>query len=100
MMLVLSMKKEIVFGPSVQGSLRMAQYTGIGEFPQSLICTIKDENGKVPADIKKLNKENEEKWNRSRPIGGRAEDIICLEMALEYGDISGKIPGKRREQVL
>ena len=94
------MKKEIVFGPSVQGSLRMAQFTGVGSFPKSLVCDIKDKNGKVPDDIQKLNKENEEKWNNSRPIGGNAKDIICLEMLLEYGDISGKIPGKKRNQAI
>lgn len=94
------MKKEIVFGPSVQSSLRMAQFTGVGEFPQSFICTIKDGTGRVPDDIKRINKENEEKWNNSRPIGGNAKDIICLEMSLEYGDISGKIPGRKREQAI
>ncbi|WP_026525119.1 MULTISPECIES: DUF3658 domain-containing protein [unclassified Butyrivibrio] len=94
------MKKEIVFGPSVQGSLRMAQITGVGEFPKSMICTIKDDSGKVPDRIKRLNKENEEKWYNSRPIGGNAKDIICLELSLEYGDISGRIPGKKRDQVI
>ncbi len=94
------MKKEIVFGPSVQGSLRMAQITGVGSFPKSLVCDIKDKNGIVPDDIQKLNKENEEKWNNSRPIGGNAKDIICLEMLLEYGDISRKIPGKKRNQAI
>lgn len=52
------MKKEIVFGPSVQGSLRMAQFTGVGEFPKSMICTIKDDSGKVSDRIKILNEEN------------------------------------------
>ncbi len=90
------MKKEIVFGPSVQGSLRMAQYIGVGKCPNIMICDIKDENGNVPESIKELNAENVEKWNNARPIGGRAEDIICLEFSLEYGDISEKIPGKKR----
>ncbi len=94
------MKKEIVFGPSVQGSLRMAQFTGVGSFPKSLICNIKDNNGNVPDDIKKLNRENKEKWNNSRPIGGNAKDSICLEMLLEYGDISWKIPGEKRKQAI
>ena len=31
------MKKEVVFVPSVQGSLRMAQITGIGSFPRVVI---------------------------------------------------------------
>ncbi len=94
------LKKEIVFGPSVQGSLRMAQFTGVGPFPKAFICTVKDKNGNIPDAIKRLNEKNEKKWYNSRPIGGNAKDIICLEMALEYGDISGRIPGKQREQVI
>ena len=94
------MKKEKVFGPSVQGSLRMAQYTGVGSFPESFVCNTKDNNGNVPDDIKRLNKENEEKWNNSRPIGGNAKDIICLELLLEYGDISGKIPSMKRKECI
>ncbi|MBO6240530.1 MAG: DUF1835 domain-containing protein [Butyrivibrio sp.] len=90
------MKKEIVFEPSVQGSLRMAQFMGVGKCPDFMRCDIKDENGNIPDAIKRLNAENEEKWNNARPIGGHADDIICLEFNLEYGDISEKTPGKKR----
>ena len=89
------MKKEIVFGPSVQGSLKVAQYTGIGDYPKAWLLS--DEKVGLPKDqIEKHNKKEMEKWYNSRPLGGRSSDILCLEYNLAFGDISEKTPSTKR----
>lgn len=89
------MKKEIVFSPTVQGALKVAQYTGIGDYPQSWLLS--DEKMGLPKEqIEKHNKEQMEKWYNSRPIGGRSQDILCFEYRLAFGDISEKTPSSRR----
>lgn len=39
--------KEIVFSQSVHGSLRVAQFTGIGEYPKNWILDTKDDKGQI-----------------------------------------------------
>ncbi len=84
------MKKEIVFSPSTYGSLRVAQYAGIGDYP-------KNWGAGLP---QRIMEEQIEKWNNSRPIGGRSSDILCLEYNLAFGDISEKVPSDKRYQFL
>lgn len=93
------MKKEIVFSPSTQGSLKVAQFTGIGECPKTWLMS-EDEVGLPKEKIEELNRNQIEKWNNSRPIGGRSSDILCFEYDLAFGDISEKIPGDKRYQYL
>lgn len=93
------MKKEIVFSPSTQGSLKVAQFTGIGECPKTWLMS-EDEGGLPKEKIEELNRNQIEKWNNSRPIGGRSSDILCFEYDLAFGDISEKIPGDKRYQYL
>lgn len=93
------MKKEIVFSSSTQGSLTFAQYAGVGEYPKSWLMS-DDKSGLSKEQIEKLNLDQIEKWNNSRPIGGRSSDIFCFEYDLAFGDISEKIPGDKRYQFL
>lgn len=94
------MKKEIVFSPSTQGSIKVAQYTGIGEYPKAWLMP-KDSGIKLSDElIESHNKEQIEKWNNSRPIGGRSSDILCFEYDLAFGDVSEKIPADKRYQFL
>ncbi len=94
------MNKEIVFSPSTQGSLKVAQFTGIGEYPKNWLMSADEFDGAAKEKIERLNLEQIEKWNNSRPIGGRPSDILCLEYNLAFGDISEKIPADKRYQYL
>ncbi len=90
------MKKEIVFGPSACGSLRVAQFTG--NCPDFMICEPNKIDESLHDKIEEMNQRTRNDWYNSTPVGGRAEDIICLEYDLEYGDISEKIPSSKRYQ--
>ncbi len=92
------MKKEIVFGPSTYGSLRIAQFTGVGNCPDFMICDPNKMDESMHDKIEQMNHRTISEWYNSTPVGGRAEDIICLEYDLEYGDISEKIPSSKRYQ--
>ena len=92
----MSMKKEIVFGPSAAGNLKVAQFTGIGKYPKAWREGIYDKNGNLSEVIEEHTKNEIEKWNNSRPIGGCSEDIICFELSLEHGDISEAVPANKR----
>ncbi len=92
------MKKEIVFGHSVKGSLTVAQYIGIGDFPKAWIHD--DGKDEITDGMQKYNEERIDKWYNSRPIGGRSADIICLRYDLSFGDISEKIPSDIRYQYI
>lgn len=96
----LELKKEIAFSPSTQGSLKVAQYTGIGEYPKAWLLSEEKDYGLPSEQIKKHNEKEIEKWNNSRPIGGKSSDILCFEYDLAFGDISEKIPGDKRYQYL
>ncbi|SDB69567.1 hypothetical protein [Butyrivibrio sp. INlla16] len=61
------MIKEIVFGPSVQGSLAMAQFTGVGTCPEYMLLNTDSEDKKVAKQTQSLNEEIIEKWNNIRP---------------------------------
>ena len=63
------MKKEITFSPSTQGSLKVAQYTGIGDCPKAWLMS-EDEVGLPKEKIEEINRNQIEKWDNSRPIGG------------------------------
>ena len=93
------MKKEITFSPSTQGSLKVAQYTGIGDCPKAWLMS-EDEVGLPKEKIEEINRNQIEKWDNSRPIGGKSSDILCFEYDLAFGDISEKIPGDKRYQYL
>lgn len=89
------MKKEIVFGPTVQGAIKVAQYTGIGDYPKAWLLT-EEKVGFPKERIEKYNKEQMDKWYNSRPLGGRSCDILCLDYQLAFGDISEKTPSTKR----
>lgn len=93
------MRKEIAFSPSTQGSLKVAQYTGIGECPKAWLLT-EEKGGLQKEKIEEINRNQIEKWDNSRPIGGKPSDILCFEYGLAFGDISEKIPGVKRYQYL
>ena len=72
--------KEIVFGPSVHGSLRGAQFTGIGDYPKNWILDTKDDKGRIDKRLESFNNECIDKWKNSHAIGGSADDIINIQI--------------------
>lgn len=97
---------EAVFSESACGSLKYAQFFGRGEYGGGLLGIILEPSDGEPSEeeIARLQRRAEEehrrKWERARPMGGRAQDVYGFSLCLSLGDISEKIPGPIRRQVL
>ena len=97
---------EAVFSESACGSLKYAQFFGRGEYGGGLLGIILEPSDGEPSEeeIARLQRRAEEehrrKWERARPMGGRAQDVYGFSLGLSLGDISEKIPGPIRRQVL
>ena len=97
---------EAVFSESACGSLKYAQFFGRGESGGGLLGIIREPADGEPSEeeIARLQRRAEEehrrKWERARPMGGRAQDVYGFSLGLSLGDISEKIPGPIRRQVL
>lgn len=97
---------EAVFSESACGSLKYAQFFGRGEYGGGLLGIILEPSDGEPSEeeIARLQRRAEEehrrKWERARPMGGRAQDVYGFSLGLSLGDISENIPGPIRRQVL
>ena len=97
---------EAVFSESACGSLKYAQFFGRGEYGGGLLGIILEPSDGEPSEeeIARLQRRAEEehrrKWEQARPMGGRAQDVYGFSLGLSLGDISEKIPGPIRRQVL
>lgn len=99
---------EVVFGASALGSLRQAQHYRKGPWHKPVIGVVLRSDGQPPAEkeLRAAQRRAEERsrreWETAVPLalGGNAEDIYCLELALSIGDISEEMPGPLRRQAL
>lgn len=99
---------EVVFGASACGSLRQAQHYGKGPWHKPAIGAVLRSDGQPPTkeELRAVQRRAEERsrreWEEAVPLalGGNAEDIYCLELALSMGDISEEMPGQLRRQAL
>lgn len=97
---------EAVFSESACGSLKYAQFFGRGEYGGGLLGIILEPSGGAPSEEeiaqakRRAEEEHRRKWERARPMGGRAQDVYGFSLCLSLGDISEKIPGPIRRQVL
>lgn len=97
---------EAVFSESACGSLKYAQFFGRGEYGGGLLGIILEPSDGAPSEEeiaqakRRAEEEHRRKWERARPMGGRAQDVYGFSLCLSLGDISEKIPGPIRRQVL
>lgn len=97
---------EAVFSESACGSLKYAQFFGQGEYGGGLLGIILEPSDGAPSEEeiaqakRRAEEEHRRKWERARPMGGRAQDVYGFSLCLSLGDISEKIPGPIRRQVL
>lgn len=97
---------EVVFSESACGSLKYAQFFGRGEYGGGLLGIILEPSDGAPSEEeiaqakRRAEEEHRRKWERARPMGGRAQDVYGFSLCLSLGDISEKIPGPIRRQVL
>jgi len=97
---------EAVFSESACGSLKYAQFFGRGEYGGGLLGIILEPSDGAPSEEeiaqakRRAEEEHRRKWERARPMGGRAQDVYGFSLGLSLGDISEKIPGPIRRQVL
>ena len=97
---------EAVFSESACGSLKYAQFFGRGEYGGGLLGIILEPSDGEPSEEeiarhqRRAEEEHRRKWERARPMGGRAQDVYGFSLGLSLGDISEKIPGPIRRQVL
>ena len=94
----LELKKEIAFSPSTQGSLKVAQYTGIGEYPKAWLLSEEKDYGLPSEQIKKHNEKEIEKWNK---VGMKATQLVKEMMKKMKGKkigIGNIIESERREK--
>ena len=97
---------EAVFSESACGSLKYAQFFGRGEYGGGLLGIILEPSDGAPSEEeiaqakRRAEEEHRRKWERARPMGGRAQDVYGFSLGLSLGDISENIPGPIRRQVL
>ena len=97
---------EVVFSESACGSLKCAQSFGRGEYTGGLLGIVLEPSDGAPSEEeiaqakRRAEEEHRRKWERARPMGGRAQDVYGFSLCLSLGDISEKIPGPIRRQVL
>lgn len=97
---------EAVFSESACGSLKYAQFFGRGEYGGGLLGIILEPSDGAPSEEeiaqakRRAEEEHRRKWERARPMGGRAQDVYGFSLCLSLGDISENIPGPIRRQVL
>ena len=93
---------DIVFGDSACGSLRIAQHYGEGEYKggATAVFLTDEESADAAAAQQRAEEAARREWEEGIPMGGSPEDVYCISLALDIGDISESIPGRKREDVL
>ena len=84
---------ELCFSRSVLGSLRVAQHCGTGLIAVGVAFS---GEGPVPEDIRRKAEEQArlkaaERQKNAVSLGGDPEDVLCLSLALGYGDIQAPL---------
>lgn len=90
---------EVVFHKSMKASLLIAQNYGKGQYRESGIGLIVEENQAVN-DLKMQEYiKNKEAWDKAVPLGGNREDVFCFDLNLSVGDIREDTIGLERQKV-
>ena len=97
---------EIVFGQSAEGSLKIAQHYGEGEYQPSCIGFVNEEQGEEPDPEtieqmrqKFLEKEKKE-WESAVPLGGQAADVFGFSLGFAMGELSENMMGEQRRKTI
>lgn len=98
---------EIVFSESAYGSLKVGQSYGVGKYRGgSTSVFIKKDDGSQPSkeERHKAQRQAEEKarrdWESAIPLGSKANDIYCFDLAWSIGEITESEIGSQRREVL
>lgn len=97
---------DIVFSDSALGSLKSAQSYGLGSYSGGMGVSIISPDGHGPTgeEIFEAQREAEARarleWERGTPMGGSMADVYGFAYGLSVGDISERVPGEKRRQVL
>ncbi|MDY3984571.1 DUF3658 domain-containing protein [Dysosmobacter sp.] len=80
---------ELCFDRSVRGSLCVAQHCGHGPLAVGVVNV---GGAAMPEDVRRkaeerARQEAEERWKDAVSLGGVSEDVLCLSLALCFGDI-------------
>ncbi len=88
---------EVTFSESACGSLKVAQHYGEGKYRGGafgFIATHKDGSGLSEPELERLRREADARarraWEQAVPLGGRAADVFCFDLALSVGNIRGR----------
>lgn len=86
---------EVTFSESACGSLKVAQHYGEGKYRGGafgFIATHKDGSGLSEPELERLRREADARarraWEQAVPLGGRAADVFCFDLALSVGNIA------------